>query len=169
MRWLLDLLYGSVPVEFESRFAVEEATRKLSNATRRFAFFATSSAGVGYVSKDSVSLRRVRPFLLANSFAPCFFGEFREHSGHAVLTGVFTMHWAIKAGVTLWLGFCFLWPILVTWLVLGREWREPRNWWLPFFGLAMFGGGVMLVWFSKWLSRNDIPWLSRVIEDALSA
>lgn len=172
MRWLLDLLYGGVPVEFESRFAMEEATRKLSNATRRFAFFVTTSTAVGYVSKDRVSIRRMPPFF--ETFLPInsptvFLGKFRDRNGRAVLTGVFTMHWWIKAFMTFWLGFCLLvWPILVTWLGLGSQWRDPSLWYLPLFGLVMFGFGVMTLWFFKWLSRKEIHWLSRVMEDALS-
>jgi len=172
MRWLLNLLYGSVPVEFHSSFTVEEATRKLADATTGFAFSGTTSAAVGYVSMDRVSIRRIPPFFLSflsiNS-PMVFLGKFRECNGRAVLTGEFTMHWAVKLFMTFFLGFCLLWPILMTWLVLGSGWREPRLWYLPLFGFLMFGMGVLVLLFYKWLSRKDIRWLSRVMEDALSA
>jgi len=36
-------------------------------------------------------------------------------------------------------------------------------------GLGMFGAGVALVGFGKWLGRNDVAWLSNVIRTALGA
>jgi hypothetical protein len=163
MRWLFDFLYGSVPAEFESRFGLDESVRKLSTATRRFVFLITKQVAVGNVSKDGVSLCRVMPFY-GNFFY--FFGEFREHNGRVVLSGRFTLSWFAKALMTFWLGFCLFWTSLAALAVVLA--RDPHVWWFPLTGAVMFGVGVAVVWFLKWMSRNDIAWLSRVIQDSLS-
>lgn len=165
MRRLFDLLYGSVPTDFESAFALEESVARLVEATERSVFGSrTHQAAVGRVSKDRVSLQRVIPFF-GNSFKPFYVGQFREANGRVVLTGRFTMHWWVKALMTFWFGFCALWtgraimPLLT---------RDANAWWFSIAGAGMFAAGIAFVAFCKWLSRNDIPWLAKVIHDALS-
>jgi hypothetical protein len=166
VRWLSDMLYGSVPAVFESHFGLEESVARLSAATRRFVLLPMQPAAVGRVSKDRVSLRRATPFV-GNSFAPFFSGAFVERDdGRAVLFGHFTLHWSVKAFMTLWLGACLFWTSVAA-LTLAAA-RDPRAWWLPLAGVAMLGFGVGLVWFCRWLARNDIAWLSSVIRDSLS-
>ena len=163
--WLFHLLYGAIRADFESSFSIEESVRRLSAATERSLLKAfTREAAVGHVSKDRVSIRRVIPFV-GNSCKPFYIGEFREANGLTVLTGRFTMLGAVKACITVWFGFCLLWTVLSLALLLMRH---PNTWWLPFIGVGMFASGVALVAFCKRLARNDTPWLSKVIRDALS-
>lgn len=165
MRRLFDLLYGAIPADFESTFGLEESVERLLAATGRSVFGAlTHQAAVGHVSKDRVSLQRVIPFV-GNSFKPFYVGEFREIDGRVVLTGRFTMLWWVKAFMTFWFGFCALWTVLA---IAPLLMRDATAWWFPFVGAGMFVVGVAFVAFCKRLSRNDIPWLSKVIQDALS-
>ena len=162
---LLDLLYGAVPADFESAFGLEESVRRLSAATERSVFGAlTHQAAVGRVSEARVSLQRVNPFV-RNSFKPFYIGEFREINGRLVLSGRFTMLWWVKAFMTFWFGFCLLWTALAILPLLARD---PHTWWFPFAGVGMFAVGVAFVALCKRLARNDVPWLSKVIQDALS-
>ena len=165
MRRLFDLLYGAVPADFESAFGFEESVRRLSDATKRSVFGAfTQQAAVGQVSRDRVSLQRVIPFV-GNSFKPFYIGKFRELNGRVVLTGRFTMLWWVKAFMTFWFGFCALWTALA---IAPLLMRDANAWWFPFAGASMFAVGVAFVAFAKRLARNDVPWLSKVIQDALS-
>ena len=165
IRRLFDLLYGATPADFESAFGLEESVRRLAAASKRSVFRAfIHQAAVGCVSKDRVSLQRVIPFV-GNSFKPFYIGEFREIGGRVVLSGRFTMLWWVKASMTYWFGFCLLWTALA---ILPLLVRDAHAWWFPFAGLSMFSAGVAFVAFCKWLSRNDVAWLSRVIQDALS-
>jgi hypothetical protein len=161
IRWFLDLLYGGVPAEFESAFGLEESVQRLSAATCHSVFSTfTRQTAFGKVRSDRVSLQRAIPFF-GNSFKPFFKGSFRIVNDRVILSGTFTMLWWVKAFETLWFGFCLLWTALAIN-------RDPDKWSLPFAGVGMFILGVAFLWFSKWLSRNDIPWLSAVIHDALT-
>jgi hypothetical protein len=166
MRWLFDMLYGSVPAEFESGFGLEESVERLSAATRRFALLTLKPVAVGRVSSGGVALRRANPFV-GNAFSPCFFGAFQERGdGRAVLVGRFTIHWSAKAFTMVWLGACLLLTSVAALAVAAG--RARPAWWLPLAGLAMLGFGVALVWFCKWLARNHVRWLSAAMRDALS-
>jgi hypothetical protein len=161
-----DLLYGAEPAEFESAFGLEESVRRLSAATKRSVFSAlTHQAAVGTVSESRVSLQRVIPFV-GNSFKPFFIGAFDVRNGRTVLSGRFTMLWWVKAFMTFWLGFCLLWTFLAIPALLQRD---ANAWWFPFAGIGMFTAGVIFVWLCKRLSRNDVPWLSKRIREALSS
>jgi hypothetical protein len=155
MQQQLDWLYGSVPAEFESRFGLKDSVGRLSAATRRSAFPVTEPVAVGQVSEDRVSIRRMDP-LGRNSFAPCFIGEFRERQNGVVLTGHFALPRSVQVFMAIWLGFAFFIGLVA--LASG----------LPLRAVMLIGMGVAGVLFGKWLSRDDIPWLSRVIQDALS-
>ena len=165
MLWLSDLLYGSVTAEFESRFGLQESVSRLSAATRRFAFLTLQQVAVGRISKDRVFLHRAVPFF-RNTHARYFFGEFNERNGRIVLSGRFTTSRFIKAFETVWFGGVAAGTSIAAWQV----WALGRGaWWSPLVGIAMLAFGVANLWFGKWLSRNDIPWLSKVIQEALSA
>ena len=57
------------------------------------------------------------------------------------------------------------WTVLVA---LGTVSGQATVWWGSFFGLgfiALGAGGLKL---SQWFTRNDVPWLSRIITAALT-
>jgi hypothetical protein len=137
---------------------------RLRAATKRSVFSALSeTAAVGKVSEKSVRLQRVIP-MIGNSFKPFFLGRFQSIEGKVLLVGRFTMLPIMKVFMTFWFGFVtltsvgFLFAVNSTIpvpAVLG-----------PF---VMVGGGVAMLALGKWLARNDIAWLSEVIEGALKS
>jgi hypothetical protein len=71
------------------------------------------------------------------------------------------MHWFLKAFMTLWFGLA----LLLTAAAVLQSFSTPgRNWHDPLFGLL---AAATFVQFGKWLARNDIAWLSDVIDSAL--
>ncbi len=173
MRWFLDLLYGSTPVEFESSFEVEESIARLKAASgRTFLSALTRQRAVGTVEESRVCLRREIP-MCHNSFKPFFIGSFGERNGRVILVGRFTMLWFVKVFMSFWFGFCALWTTMalfsLTFLSFARlPNTQPNKWWFPLFGILMFCAGTALLRFGKWFSRNDAVWLSEVIKKALS-
>lgn len=165
IRRLFDHFYGSVPTDFESEFGLDESVERLSAATQRSVFGpSTHPTAVGRVSRNRVSLQRVIPFV-GNAFKPFYNGQFREKNGRVVLTGRFTMHWWVKTFLTFWFCFCALWTVLA---IVPLLMRDQNGWWFPLTGAGMFAVGVGFVAFGKRLARTDIPWLSTVIQGALS-
>jgi hypothetical protein len=165
IHWFFDLLYGVQPAQFESVFDLQESIKRLSAATNRSLFSGlTHQAAVGTVSEYRVSLQRMIPFV-GNSFKPFFIGEFRIENGRTILSGRFTMLWLVKAFMSFGFGFCLLWTTLAMKPLLQGD---ANAWWLPFPGVGMFMAGAVFVWICKGASRNDVAWLSRKIESALS-
>ncbi|MFC5571611.1 hypothetical protein ACFPN1_16270 [Lysobacter yangpyeongensis] len=159
---MLNFLYGSTPATFESRYSLGESVERLRSATTSWS--PTNQIGVGKVSESKVVLQRSIPFV-RNSFKPFFVGNF-ERSGHGVvLVGRFTMHWVVKTFLTFWFGFCLLWTVLATAAVASSQ---DTLWWFPFAGIGMLAAGAAIVQLGKYFARNDIAWLSKVIEAALS-
>ena len=164
IRWFLELLYGSVPAEFESAFDLDQSVRRLANKTGRTVFSALfQQRAIGKVSASGVSLQRVIP-LVGNSFKPFFIGTFQESGHRVVLSGRFTMHRWAKVFMSVWFGGCVLWTIGA---IAGVVIEDLKKWWVPFIGVGIICAGTALVWVGKWLARNDVAWLSRVIREAL--
>jgi hypothetical protein len=165
LRTLLGFLYGSVPAEFKSAYGLTESVTRLKAATRRSAFSVMGQqAAAGPVSESRVRLQRVIP-MMGNSFKP-FFGRFEVRADAVYLTGRFTMLGLIKTFMTLWLGGVLAIAIAFT----VHRINTPGSEWLPALaGFGMFGGGVAVVGFGKWLARNDPPWLSDKIRTALGS
>ena len=81
-----------------------------------------------------------------------------------ILSGHFTLGFFIKLFLTVWFGFALFWiGSTVRSVVAGQ-----LPWWMPFFGMGMLVVGFVHVLIGKWWARPDIPWLSRLIQDALS-
>jgi hypothetical protein len=163
IHWFINLLYGGLPAEFESAFSLEESVQRLATATERSrSVFSsiTREVAVGTVREDRVSLERAIPFV-GNSFKPLFTGRFHRLDGRVILSGQFTMPLWVKVFMTFWFGF---WLVAIL-LSLAHD---PRTWWAPFAEIGMFAAGAAFVWFCKWISRTDIPWLSVVVHNALS-
>jgi uncharacterized membrane-anchored protein len=160
-----DLLYGSTPAEFKSAFDLDESVARLQRHTMRFAFAALSeSAATGPVSASRVRLQRSIP-MIGNSFKPFFFGSFENRHGSVYLVGRFTMHRFAKVFMTVWFGALLLMGISAATASIATDQNIA-----PFVlaVLAMFAAGIGFIAFAKWLARNDIAWLSAVIERALS-
>jgi hypothetical protein len=165
-RWFFHLIYGGVTARFESRYSVRESVSRLAHAVKPSIFMALSEqSAVGTVTEDKVSIQRVIPFI-RNAWKPFFIGSFQTAGDRVVLAGQFTCSPLVKIFMSIWFGFLVLWTVIATAAVIGRP---PADFWFPLFGIAMFAFGIALVRVGKWLARNDIAWLSRVISNALES
>lgn len=164
-RWIMEALAGSVPVEFESAFGLDESVKRLKAATRRWML---SSMGqpfaAGRVTAARVSLQRVIP-MVGNSFKPFFVGRFEQRNGKVILAGRFTMSWFVKIFMTIWFAFCgFIAVAGVAAAII-----SPKAVPMPLMGGVMLLFGFGLVRLGRWFSRKDPAWLSDVIRTALHA
>jgi hypothetical protein len=167
IRTLVGFIYSSISADFKSTYGLSESVTRLRAATRRSAFgvFAQQAA-VGPVGESSVRLQRVIP-MVGNSFKPFFFGRFETRSDGVYLTGRFTMLGLVKAFMTFWLGCALAMGVASAVSIInthGGDWLLALG-----SGLGMFGAGLALVGFGKWLARNDVAWLSNIIGTALGA
>jgi hypothetical protein len=164
-RWFWRLLYESTPAEFRSTHGLEESVERLRAATKRSVFSSLSeTAAVGKVSEQSVRLQRVIP-MVGNSFKPFFIGRFEIREGVTVLTGRFSLLTIVKVFMTFWLGMAF---VFAGGVLLGHfSSPNPVSPFLAFQPFLMLGFGIALVAMGKWFARNDVAWLSSVIQRAL--
>ena len=164
-QWFWRLLYESKPAEFRSAFGLEESVKRLRAATNRSVFSSLSeTAAVGKVSEQRVRLQRVIP-MVGNSFKPFFIGRFEIREGVTVLTGRFSLLTIVKVFMTFWLGMAF---VFAGGMLLGHfRSPNPAPSFLAFQPFLMLGFGIALVAVGKWFARNDVAWLSSVIEGAL--
>jgi hypothetical protein len=167
LRQLFDLLYGSVPAQWECAYGLDESVARLRAATRKSLFSVLAEpAAVGKVTEMRVSLQRVIP-MVRNSFKPFFFGQFVTREGRVFLTGRFTMHGTVKVFMSFWFGFLALTVIgSVAAALVAPAGRGPGLLFL-LFPLGMCGFGIGLVRFGTWLARNDMQWLTDVIQGAI--
>jgi hypothetical protein len=164
LRWIENSWWGSTPAEFASLFGLSESIERLRAATRRSVFSALArQQAVGAVKESHVSLQRIIP-MMGNPFKPFYRGRFIEKNGKVILVGRFTSHRLAKAVFGGWFlatGCFFL-------LSLSLPVRDHEKATLaPLFGVEMIAAGTALVWIGRWLSRNDVTWLSGVIRSAL--
>jgi len=165
LRGLPGLLYGSTPAEFVSAYGVSESVERLVAATKRSVFSSLGeTSAVGTVTESAVKLQRVIP-MMSNSFKPFFVGRFEVRDGVTVLTGRFTMSLFVKIFMTIWFGMLFLIGGAITLSGIKRQGSAPSL--VVVQPLLMVGGGILVLAAGKWLSRNDVVWLSAVIGRAL--
>jgi hypothetical protein len=119
---------------------------------------------VGTVAPERVRIARNRPFV-RNDFRPYFAGQFVESDGQVTLVGSFELGLGTRIFMSLWLGFCLLWTLVVGLAEASQRTLDV----LPFAGLGMLAFGVALLAFGRWQSREDISWLSDVVYDALGS
>jgi hypothetical protein len=163
-RRFVNLLYGSTEAEFMSSVGLEESVQRLRSATSRWSLSAlTRQRAVGRVKETGVSLQRAIPFV-GNSFKPFFTGRFEERDGKVALVGQFRMLMFVRIFLSIWFGFAVVWTIMATASVIIHH-SDPS---LLLAGLAVVFCGLTILIFGKWLARNDIAWLSAVIQRALS-
>ena len=161
MQRIKNLLWSSVPAEFESVFALRESVERLSAATRRLGIVTlTRQEAVGTVKELQVSLQRAIP-MEGNSFKPFFRGRFIERNGKVILAGRFTMHPYVKAFMTFWFGVVGCLTLLI--------FLHSRTTIAPLGGVGMIVAGIAMVMAGRWFARNDAAWLSEAICSALHA
>lgn len=164
VQWFFDLVYGGTAISFRSRLTIAESVSRLSAIVEPSLLGSlTRQCAVGTVKDDRVSIQRAIPFV-GNSWKPFFIGSFKQVDGQTVLEGSFTMSPWVKGFMSVWFGFIGVWVVLAIVATL----RNPSaNWLFPLFGIVLFCAGAAMVRAGKWFARNDIAWLSRLIEGAL--
>lgn len=160
---IINILYGSEAAEFRSGFSVAESVRRLAGARAPAGRRSARRGAVGTVGPSRVVLRRSIPFV-ENSCRPLFVGRFEQRDGETVLAGRFTMHWSVKVSMTVWLGFCLLWTLVV---FLAVVFLVPELWFLPVAGAAMFYAALVGIHLGHQPSCDDVQWLSTLIARAL--
>jgi hypothetical protein len=167
IRWFVRLLFESTPAEFTSGYGLAESVDRLRAATKRSVFGALGeTSAVGKVSQEEVRLQRVIP-MVSNSFKPFFVGRFEARNGGTVLTGRFGMSKFASIFICFWLVMVALIGIVL--LISAPYSTATGNRFFMFGPLIMLPLGIAMVAFGKWLARNDIAWLSQVIQKALGA
>jgi len=168
IRRLLNFLYGSDPVEWESAYGLDESVERLRAATKKSAFSALAEpAAVGTVTQSKVKLQRVIP-MVRNSFKPFFIGQFVVRGHRVFLVGRFTLLGLVKIFMSFWFGFLGIFAVVaVAQTAFGTA---PESQTLAFVlgPIAMGAFGVGLVAFGKWLARNDTAWLTDVVQRAIA-
>ena len=161
----LAFLYGAVSVTFTSDLPIERAIACLRKGTARSVLHSLArESAAGKVTEHKVSLQRVIP-LVGNSFKPFFIGRFEAEDGRTLLRGAFTMHWMVKLFMSFWFGFCILWTLLALAIVVAKP---AEAWLFPLAGIGMLLAGTAMVMLGKWFARNDVRYLSKVINEALA-
>jgi hypothetical protein len=166
LRWFFDLIYGSTPVEFQSAFDIDESVEKLSAASKWFTL--NRQLAEGDVSEHDVSLRRPYDWGwdLRRGCEPWFKGEFQKVDGRTVLIGRFTSSFFMKLFCTVWFGAFFLGIGFFT-LALLRT-GDVDLWWVPLLGIVIIALVLANLLLRIRYARHDIPWLRKLIQDALS-
>ncbi len=164
--WVKGLLFEPTGAVFPSRYSVSESVTRLQRSVRPWYSFSGTlrECAVGSVTPERVRIARRRPFV-RNDFRPYFAGQFVEENGQVTLVGSFGLSLGTKVFMSFWLGFCLLWTLVVA---LAEALQRALDV-LPFAGLGMLTFGVALLVFGRWLSREDISWLSDVVYEALGS
>jgi hypothetical protein len=163
-------LYGKYRIDYKSRYPISESVKRLKAVVRSgWNPFPLREGVCGKVSEDRVRLYRVIPFV-NNSFIPIFTGSFKRADGSVVLSGSFSMHPFVKIFMTVWFTGVISGSVLMAIQVFrgvgtGKAFAVTPALLIP---MVMVLFGILLVKVGKWFSRNDIAYISRVVDDALN-
>lgn len=162
-------LYGKIKIDYKSKFPMNESVVRLKEVVRSgWSPFPFREGVYGKVSEDLVRLYRVIPFG-SNSFIPIFTGSFKRADGNVVLSGFFSMHIFVKIFMTVWFTGVISISVFMAVQVIkeadaGKAFFVTPALLIP---MVMVLFGILIVKLGKWFSRNDIAYISRIVEDAL--
>lgn len=157
-------------VQFETGISIEEASKRLTEKLQKQNLFIFLSSAVphsslmGRVRKDSVKLYRVVPFL-GNIYKPIFYGRFHSKDGKAILEGIFTMSPIAKISILLFLTIFVAIEIII--LPVGFAQTDPSAMLFLFIIPIIAFLSVCFLFLGRWLSRNDVEWISDQIKISL--
>jgi len=160
---LLNYLYWSQPGEYTSNYPLPDAVSRLKGLVH--SGFIPRAGVSGRVSERKVQLYRVIP-LWANSFAPVFVGKFESVNGKIVLSGFYSIHFAVKTFMTIWFAIT-LFGALVVLACLATGIIPPENAIFVLIPFGMFAFGLVLIKMGQLFSRGDIEYIRNVIGKAL--
>jgi hypothetical protein len=160
---LLDFLYWSEAVEYSSEFPMPETITRLKGLVHTG--FIPRAGVNGRVSERRVHLYRVIPFW-ANSFAPFFVGKLKSLNGGVVLSGTFSMNFAVKVFMTVWFLITLVGSVGVLVAAAAGSAMLPGNAAFLVIPFGLFAFGIVLVKTGQWFSRGDVAYISSVIRRA---
>jgi hypothetical protein len=161
---IFDFLYHSQAAKYVSEYPLPESIGRLKELVHTG--FIPGMGVNGKISEHRVRLYWIIPFV-ANSFAPIFVGKFETSDGKVILSGSYSMHFAVKAFMTLWLAVTLAVSLIATG-ILGMSYitsRECSAFFLIPCGLFLFG--LVMVQAGRWFSRNHIEYIEEVIRKSL--
>jgi len=120
---------------------------------------------VGEVSRNEVRLSRARP-LRSNIFKPFFYGKLVEHEGKTILSGKFVMHPVTVFVIAVFYCLLSIISVLLFLAWFGQADGSPIAY--PLSGPAVLVLLTGFVWFVRWISCDDVQWISAHIRDALA-
>ncbi len=161
----LDWLFPTVPAKFVSRYPLEESVERLRAATvTRTTAALFRQQAYGTVTVGKVNLRRLIPFV-GNQFAPRFEGSFRDGPANVVLIGHFTAPGWTKAYSFAPIAFSAVFGVLFCLAALLQPSLQTVWAVLVLPGFAALG--IASTKLNQFFTRNDVAWLSQVINGAL--
>lgn len=172
MNWLFNYIYGSTPVEFESKLTLEESVLRLKKVilpTSPILFLFTivnSPQAMGQVSAEHVHIQCMR-FFGGGAFKPFFTGKFIKENNHLILKGNFAMALSARVALTFWFMGVIVFAIaaFVRYFTSSNTLDSLISVFCVSVLLLIFGFGSVA--YGKWLSRNDLVWLSNIISTSL--
>ncbi len=166
IHWIVQLVFGAHPAQFESRYSVNESVSRLTAAVKPSVFHSLlGENAVGTVTESRVSIQRVIPFV-GNAWKPFFIGSFQSADSKSVLIGHFRLSTFTRVAMSLWFGYIALWTVIAAVTVWTNS---PSDLLVVLLGVGMFCAGIALVLTGKWFARNDVAWLTRTISEALGS
>ena len=161
----LAFLFLSVPATFPSDYPLAESIERLRTvcmSSRTDAWW--HGMAVGRVNEDAVWLER--PFgLTLDQSGLRFIGSFRFDERGVILSGQFDVSEWVRVRETLGLGCTGLMTALVG---ICAVVKPAEAWRMPFAGLGVIALMMAGMKLNRWLARNDVGWLSEIVEEALT-
>lgn len=171
-------LFDWIHCDFESRYLIDKSIERLDNVTiknplRLFSGVSKIGKVFGIVKRNRVCLSRYPfPFFGNTILRPIFVGLFKVDGKKVILSGKFTIHLIAKLFLIFWFSFMSLWILM---LCVAGITSPPKDSEEVIIFVIMLLSGIGMLFFmiltviiGKWLVRNDITYISQVIETALS-
>lgn len=165
--------FGRKPVAFESSFDFDESIHRLRLATGRQSRAPFGWHLCGTVTEGRVQLIRLTLFR-QSGFNVEFKGRFKIINDKTVLTGHFVLSPRARFCVAIWfifaavVTFLIVAYVLITYIRFNRALAPKDIHDLSAIFLTVVGG-IAFAFISRWLARNDEPFISNKIRQALQA
>jgi hypothetical protein len=159
-------------VTFAAGSSIDLAVTRLRSGVQRenplslLASFVPKTALLGHVYPNSIELHCTRPFI-SSPFKPHFYGKFLEKNGQAVLEGQFVVSMFSRGVVIV---FIVIFALIEILFIFGTPENSSATTSVPaaIFPPVMALGALGLMFFSKWLFKADVQWISGEIERLLA-
>jgi uncharacterized membrane protein YgdD (TMEM256/DUF423 family) len=167
----------SEPIKIQSPLGVQDCVALLKRATREDSTFKTMfvDAGVILCKFDGNNFRLQQKRSYRNSFAPFFYGEFKQTMSGTEISGEFRMQTSVTAFMIIWFGFLL---VIGGTLVCSSLYQLATGHYdhakndNPIMGvlipIGMMVFGFALVTFGKWLGRSEEANMANFLKETFS-